>query len=300
MRFGLLSWSIRSLMDGAPWEDSLRATAAIGYRATELITCTPEDLDTYWYPKAESLKAMCADLDLRISQFAIFQPVIGDLSSLDEARRAKSLENFKKAADVANRLGSGLLNFVAQWPVGIEAPIAYVPRYYYVDDIGGEPKLKMKLPAGFDWEAIWARYIETIAACLNVCKGHGLKLSVEGHIHVMVPNTDSLLRLWDNFRDPSLAFTLDIGWHFLQREYIPWSIHKLGRRLAAIHLRDCDGLARHFVCPGMGAIDWPSIREALNAVGYAGDVNVELSEFDERREEVARIAFELISGHFTE
>ena len=279
-------------------EDALRTTASLGYRATELITCTPDDLVAYWQPQATALKVLCKDLDLRISQFAVFQPVIGDLSSLDKVRRDKSFDNFKRAADVANRLETGLLNFVAQWPVGIEAPIPYVPRYYHVDDIGGEPKLKMKLPKDFDWEAIWSRYIETIGGCLEVCKEHGLKLSVEGHVHVMVPHTDSLLRLWDNFKDPSLAFTLDIGWHFLQREYIPWSIHKLGKRLVAIHLRDCDGFARHFVCPGTGAIDWLSIREALDATGYAGDVNVELSEFDNDREEIARTAINLVGRYF--
>jgi sugar phosphate isomerase/epimerase len=265
MRFGLLSWSLRSLRDGPPWEDALKRTAELGYTATELISCTPEDLDGYWVPRAKSIRSLCDDLGVRISQFALFQPVIPDLSSLDVSKRKQSMDNFARGAEVANLLGTPLLNFVAQWPVGIEAPIPYVPRYYYVDDIGGDPKLRMKLPDGFDWEAIWQRYLETVGECLDICRRADLTLSIEGHVHVMVPHTDSLLRLWDNFKDPKLGFNLDVGWHFLQREYIPWSIHKLGSRLVNLHVRDCDGFARHFVCPGMGAIDWVTIKEALAA-----------------------------------
>ena len=297
MRFGLLSWSLRSLRDGPPWEDALKRTAALGYRATELIACTPPDFDAYWQPNVRDIRTLCSDLDLRISQYALFQPVIPDLSSLDPQRRQASLDNFKRGAETANALGTSLLNFVAQWPVGIKAPIDYVPRYYYEDDIGGVPKVRMHLPPDFDWESIWTRYVDTVGQCLEICHQHELTLSIEGHLHVMVPHTDSLLRLWDAFKDPGLGFTLDIGWHFLQREYIPWSIRKLGKRLVAVHLRDCDGFARHFVCPGTGAIDWVTIREALDAVGYAGDVNVELSEFEDR-EVIARTAYDLVSRHF--
>lgn len=299
MRFGLLSWSLRSLRDGPPWDDTIRRTAALGYRATELIACSGTDFDDYWAPHVGEIKALCNDLDVAITQFGLFHPAISNLSSLDAKARNAALENFKRGADTANQLGTKLLNFVAQWPVGITAPREYIPRYYYEDDIGGDPKVRMQLPANFDWEAIWSQYVDTIGSCIEICKQHDLKLSVEGHLHVMVPHTDSLLRLWDVFRDPTLGFTLDIGWHFLQREYIPWSIHKMGKRLLAVHLRDCDGYARHFVCPGTGAIDWVTIREALDAVGYKGDLNVELSEFDLKdRDLIARVAIDLVGKYF--
>jgi sugar phosphate isomerase/epimerase len=297
MKFGLLTWSLRSLRDGAPWEDSLKKTAELGYSATELITCVPEDLDNYWKVKVKDIGKLCKDMGLRISQFAMFQPVSGNFSSSDKAKRAQTLENVKKSADIANQLGTPLLNFVAPWPEGIEAPIPYIPRYYYVDEIGGEPKLRMKLPKGFDWEEIWSTYVEVIGQCLEVCKEHDLVLSVENHLHTITPYTDSFLRLWDNFKDPALGCNLDIGWIFLGREYVPISILKLGKRLVNIHLRDCDGFAKHFVCPGMGAIDWETVREALDQVGYDGDVNLELSEFADR-EVVARTTVDLVKKYF--
>jgi sugar phosphate isomerase/epimerase len=298
MRFGLLSWSIRSLGDGAPWEDSLKVTAKLGYTATELITCQPEDLDSYWKPKSKSLKDLCASLGLSISQFAMFQPVVGNLISPDKKKKELAFEYIKKSADIANQLGTKILNFVAQWPVGIEAPVPYIPRYYYVIDIGGEPKLKMKLPRPLRWNALWDEYLEAVGRCLKICAEHDLQLSIENHLHTMVPTTDAFLRIWDHFKDDRLGCNLDIGWSFLGREYVPTSILKLNSRLVNIHLRDCDGFAHNFVCPGMGAIDYGTIREALDEIGYKGDVNVELSEFEKEREYISGIALRLSGGFF--
>jgi sugar phosphate isomerase/epimerase len=298
MRLGLLSWSIRSLGDGPPWEDSLRTTAKLGFTATELITCTPPDLDGYWKPHAKDIKKLCSDLGLSISQFAMFQPVVGDLIHPDPKKKAAAFENIKKSAAIANQLGTKILDFVAQWPIGIQTPVPYVPRYYYVVDIGGEPKLKMKLPSPLNWDGLWAEYQEAVGKVLAICKEENLKLSIENHLHTMIPTPDAFLRLWDHFADDRLGCNLDIGWSFLAREYVPTSILKLGKRLVNIHLRDCDGFAHNFVCPGMGAIDWQTIREALNEIGYQGDVNLELSEFEKDREFVSQTALHLIKDFF--
>jgi sugar phosphate isomerase/epimerase len=110
----------------------------------------------------------------------------------------------------------------------------------------------------------------------------------------MTPGTDSLLRLIDHVADDDLGVNLDIGWHALQREDIPWSIHKLGNRIFNVHLRDLDGWGVRFAAPGMGVLSWPRIFAALNTVGYEGALNLELEGYGETRDRAFRWTFEYL------
>jgi sugar phosphate isomerase/epimerase len=151
--------------------------------------------------------------------------------------------------------------------------------------------MALKLPPGFDWEALWATYVQTIRLCVEAAKAEGLRLSLEGHLHVMSPGTDSLLRLADHIGDDAFGFNMDIGWHALQREDIGWAIHKMGRLLLNVHIRDVDGFGLHFTAPGLGCLDWPGIVQALKSIGYQGALNLELSEYKDR-ERIAAWSFE--------
>lgn len=124
--------------------------------------------------------------------------------------------------------------------------------------------------------AIWDTYVETARACAGIAKSHGLKLSIEGHAHVVVPNTDSFLRLWDHVQHPALGYNLDTAWLFVQREYIPWSIAKLRGKLVRVHARDGDGLHAYSLPPGEGILEWGGIFDALRSIGYDCYVSFEL------------------------
>ena len=106
-------------------------------------------------------------------------------------------------------------------------------------------------------------------------KAHGLRFTVENHTHTMVPDSGSLLRLWDAIRDPALGVNLDIGWIALEREYPPVAIHKTGKHLMNAHARDIDGLMHRFVHVDQGVMDFKAIAEALKAVGFRGFISLE-------------------------
>ena len=83
-------------------------------------------------------------------------------------------------------------------------------------------------------------------------------------------------------QDDALGFNLDTAWHFIQREYLPWSVYKLGDRLLHVHARDGDGLITYRLPPGMGVIDWHGLIEALRDVGYDGALSLEMNVRDSR------------------
>jgi len=117
--------------------------------------------------------------------------------------------------------------------------------------------------------------VETTKACLSRAKAHGLKFSIEQHTHCLVPDAASFLRLWDQIRDDDLGYNLDAGWTLLQREYPPLAIHKVGRHLMNVHMRDIDGLMRQFPAFGRGVMDIQAIVTALKQVGFNGFASIE-------------------------
>jgi sugar phosphate isomerase/epimerase len=290
MKIGCLSWIFRPLSEGAPWYDALESISRLGFKGVELILCREEELESYWTEEeTQRLAEFCKQKGLTVSQFAIFQPAISGLISLDREQQARALGVFERCAQIARTLGTRLINYVSQWPVGIEAPATYIPNYFHVPNSGPNPagKLTMQLPPGFDWEEQWANVVQVTKRTTEIAKAYGLRLSLEGHIHVAVPHTDSFLRLHDHVGDPALGYCLDIGWAALQREYVPWSIHKVKGKLVNVHVRDCDHLTTGFARPGEGVLDWVAIFRALLDIGYGGYVSLESYATDWRDRKIA-------------
>jgi sugar phosphate isomerase/epimerase len=280
MKLGCACWTFSKGRFLPPYEPTIEIIGDLGFDGIEFILRHPDDLNDYWTEqRIGELRRLCEARGLTISQFALFQDVVADLPSLDRTANARALDQFEQGAKLAAAMGSPLVNFVSQWPVGIQAPAAYVPRYWYINNPGLEgfsPKLSMQLPEPFEWEEIWENYVKTVRTCAEIAAAHGLKLAIEGHAHVVVPNTDSFLRLWDHVQHPALGYNLDTAWLFIQREYIPWSIAKVKGKLLHVHMRDGDGLHAYNLPPGEGILDWEGIFEALRGIGYDGFVSFEL------------------------
>jgi sugar phosphate isomerase/epimerase len=90
-----------------------------------------------------------------------------------------------------------------------------------------------------------------------------------------VPDAASFLRLWDQIRDNDLGYNLDVGWTLLQREYPPVAIHKVGKCLMNLHMRDIDGLMRQFPPIGQGVMDVQAIVATLKQIGFDGFASLE-------------------------
>ena len=291
--------------DGPPWDQTARAIKAMGFGSTEFIGMSSEELDSYWLPHAASLRQQCEDIELSISQFAVFHSITAELLNPDQRLRQGVLNDLRKAAAVSAELGANQLNFVAPWPYGIVPPDGghwYIPRNYYVNDAGGAPKLAMSLPeAQLIGDRVWDDWVSVVRQVVENCKAEGAVFAVENHPMTMVSNTDAYLRLWDHVKDPALAISLDTGWLSLTREYLPTAILRLSGHLRHLQLRDIDGFAKGFSVPGLGVIDFAGLASTLRAIGYQGDVNIELSKdegYFEDRSDVVPFSRALIQKHF--
>ncbi|HRZ54920.1 MAG TPA: sugar phosphate isomerase/epimerase [Candidatus Paceibacterota bacterium] len=271
-----VSWNFHGLGPGADPEAAIDTIGGLGFDGIELIANSGGDFKTFWTDdRVDRLRRKLEQNKLRVPQFAMFQPVVENLSSSRRDEREQALDHFESGCRLASRFNAPIVNIVAPWARELEGPTSYLPRYYEVASGAPQTKFHIDIADGFDWDLVWNGFVETVKACVARAKAHGLKFTIENHTHTLLPDTGSMLRLWDAIRDPALGFNLDAGWIQLNREYAPLAIHKLKGHLLHLHLRDIDGLMRSFSPIGLGVMDFPAIAQALRQTGYQGFASLE-------------------------
>ena len=279
-RIGCLSWNFHPLSVGANPEQAIDIIGELGFEGIELIVCARADIKNYWTDaKLDQLKQQLQRNKLVVSQFVLFQPVVEGLTSLKTAERQQSLDYFETGCRLGQKLGAPMLNIVAPWARELGQGQGYIPRYYEISKPKEGQKYSIKIDPSFNYDEVWQQWVSTVRALLARVKAHGLKLSIEHHTHCLIEDANAFLRLWDAIRDPDLGYNLDAGWTLLQREYPPVAIHKVGRRLMNMHLRDIDGLMRTFVPAGDGVMDFQGIADALKLTGFTGFLSLEQDRF---------------------
>jgi sugar phosphate isomerase/epimerase len=280
-KIGSVSWNFHSLAPGAHPEEAIDIVGSLGFDGIELIANSRKDVDEYWTDATiDRIKKQLEKNRLVVPQYPMFQPVVEGLTSRNAEERKRSVDYFEAGCKIARKLGAPMVNIVAPWARELSASSEYLPRYFMNDGKPGE-KFHINIAAGYDYHELWPTFVETMEACLERAKAHGLRFSIENHTHTMLPVIDSFLRLWDSIHDPSLGCNLDCGWAMNQRDYPPMSIHKLNSRLFNLHVRDIDARMRDYVPIGSGVMDIKAIVQEAKAVGFNGFFTLEQDGSDE-------------------
>lgn len=293
MKVGCAAWTWTEPAHNPPYEGAIRSIGELGFDGMELILRDFEDIHGYWTPeKRKEIKRMLDYYGLEVSQFAMFQNVMDGLASLDKERIERSVDAFKAGCEISADLECGIVNFVSPWPDVITAPNSYLPEYYYINVPGVDPriralqtfqtKLKYNFPKPFDWERYWESHVDAVRRVTQTAKSYGFRLAIENHANTMTPHTDSVIRLCEEVGEDNIGANLDTVWAYLQREYLPWSVHKYGKRLYHVHMRDGDGLAAYNLPVGYGNTDWEEVVKALKDIGYDGYLSLEWAHDSEK------------------
>ena len=288
-RIGSVSWNFHSLAPGAHPEQAIDIIGSLGFKGIELIANSRRDVDEYWTD--DTIGRVRKQLErnhLTLTQFPFFQPVVEGLTSRDAEERNRSLDYFERGCKIGKKLGAPMVNIVAPWARELSATATtYLPRYF-MDDPKPAEKFHIDIANGYDFDALWSSFVQTVKACLERAKAHGMKFSIENHTHTMLPVTDSFFRLWDAIRDPALGCNLDCGWAMNQREYPPVAIHKLNKHLMNLHVRDINATMREYVPIGQGVMDLKAIADAVKAIGFTGFLSLEQDGAADRMTETCR------------
>lgn len=270
-------------------EDVLKALEQIknlGFETTELEAMRKKNLEEEWKAK-NRIKEKLDSLDLKVNNFCAVFP---ELMTKDWE---KYVDLFEKAADLAIYFGCETIQFDSQMP-----PVKYLTEKPYDKTIKFDLDVRIKIeegPASFDWNNHWNTIVNSIKKLDSIAYDRGLKSCLEPRVFESVPNTDSILRLFDWVNSENFGAVLDCGHLHAQKEIIPLSVEKLGKKIFFVHASDNDGRDNKHLGVGRGNIDWEGTLRALKKHGFKGYMAIDIGnlppEYDLDEENINSIKY---------
>lgn len=265
MKFGASVWPFHR---NPPYDDGLKRIAAIGLNAVELIAWDRDVLDTYYTPDTiKHLRTLMDDLGLELSEF-VSTP--RGMAHPDAKVRDGAVEHFKRLVEVAQELGTDMVNGVAPHPFEIQFPRIMQKHIHQEWTIDLDPTL--------DWDRNWQDFVDVVRRCCDVCEANNVRFALESHPYRLMRNSASMLRLIDHVDSPMLGMNYDPSHLFPMGEMPQVVIYELGSRIFHNHFSDNDGTSNAHWRTGKGKIDWKAVLQALQAVGYDGVISIELED----------------------
>jgi sugar phosphate isomerase/epimerase len=250
-------------------DDALALLAELGYQSAA-VTLDYHALDPY-EPDLPGRAAATRDLLGRLRLRSVIetgarflldvrrkhQPTL--LSGSDEGREAR-LDFLLLAVDVAAELGSDAVSFWSGTP----------------DDAAPEEELMRRLADG----------------CRRLCDHaarRGVPLAFEPEPGMFIDTMTRFDELRRRVDHPSFSLTIDIG-HLHCMGEVPIADHLRRWRgpLRNVHIEDMRRGVHDHLMFGEGEIDFAPVLAALDEIGYAGGVHVELSRHSHNAVETAR------------
>ena len=248
---------------------AIREMGDLGFEYIELEGVGFDNLQRVIDHRAQ-IKQALQEAKVKLANFAIVLP---EMISPDPQIAARAMELFEKAAKTAVFLESPRIWIDSYFP-----PLELKTGTTMTEAITFGQVYHVRIPEGFSWPAFWESYVATIKQANQIAKAYGLELLIEPRVGEVTSNTDALLRLMDAVGDDNLGVIFDTAHLHAQKELLPLSVEKLGRRIRYIHVADNDSRINNHLVPGEGNIDWEEVFLALKRQGFDGFYAIDLEE----------------------
>ena len=127
-----------------------------------------------------------------------------------------------------------------------------------------------------DYNRIWNRFCEKIAAFCTIASKYDMRLAMEIVPGSILANTDNLLRLIAETQKDNLGYNFDTGHAWSSKERIELIPSKLKGRIYGTHFKDNFGFENLPHAPGKGSIPWSLVISSLLDSGYTGSFDLEI------------------------
>lgn len=264
MFLGATTWAFRWI---PPYESAIDQIASLGLKGVELTIWSEEAMHYYDAETVKELKKRITDKGLTLT--GIFLGMSGTASS-QQASRDLFLEQFKKAVDIGNRLGSPKMIICGPTPFEMQFPKEM-----------GRPSMEtfeLDVPGGLDFDQNYADFIESIRRVAAVCETMDHRLAFEPHPHRYMKNADSMLRILEYVDSKRVGMNVDPSHLYPMGEMPDQVVRRMAGHIFGVHVSDNDGLTNAHWRPGKGKIDWNAFFRALKAVGYDDNITIELED----------------------
>jgi sugar phosphate isomerase/epimerase len=255
-------------------EEAIDAIAQIGYQGVELMADVPHA----YPPSLDSthrmeIKTYIAERGLAVSNvnaFTLF--ALGDTYhptwiENDERQRELRIEHTMHCIELANQMECATVSLEPGGPL---------------------------IGTGLEPAEAAQRFADGLGRLLPLAKRHGVVLAVEPEPGLLIQSAGEYLEFKrKHFADEqAIRMNCDVGHLFCVGEDPAAVIREMPAEVVHVHLEDIgENHVHQHLTPGKGAIDFPAIFAALDAIGYGGWATVELYPYETTAAGVARRAW---------
>ena len=261
-------------------EDTLKVIdeiADLGFTYMEMEGVREENMKAVW----DARKVIKDKVEKRGLKLMNFCPILPSLVSTDKTEREKGFELYKIGLDLSEYFETELVQIDSFTP-----PLKFKGEAPYKEAINFGLDLKVEIDPEFRWDDQWKVLVDSFTRAAEMAKERGKKLCVEPRVGEMIANTDSALRLLDHVNSDNLGIVLDTGHLNAQKEILPLSVEKLGKKIYYLHVSDNDGKVNEHLGLGKGNIDWEGVFLALKKHGFDGYVGLDIGNVEDLDKEV--------------
>ena len=226
----------------------------------------------------EEIKRRCDGAGLRITNFV---PVLPDLVSRDEKKRAAALADFRLGCDIARFLETELVEADSyHTPLYVNEPYDISRDFSYAY----QPP-KMRIDPKFDfWQFFDNVLVDSVAKCNDFAASCGLRLCVEPRVWETTPSVWALDHLLRKVNSNNLGAVYETAHFACQRTSLVEAAEMLGKRIFYVHASDSDYTNEDHLEIGSGLIDWNIVLAALEKHGFDGVFGIDVGGNPRMRE----------------
>lgn len=285
MKIGSVAWGYTPIPEDMPHGDSLERIADkvknLGFDFIDYLS-TEDSLEKFFTPqKSRQLGEYVRGLGLNVGGL-VYQR--SSWNSPNPADTEKQFYYFEKCLETACGLGAGIVSCILPGPYGANPNLRPSPS----DKIADRP------PAGYNWREDWGRLVSNLNRAAELGAKYGIRIALECFARTLCSTPHAMLRLLEEAQSSNLGIQLDTAHLMAQNIDIETTVYMLGaEHIFHVHAKDADGLTRGNLAPGCGLVDYRAVFDALENVGYAGNVSVEV-EFSRNPEEYMKMGLDYL------
>jgi sugar phosphate isomerase/epimerase len=239
----------------------------LGFENVELEGVRRENLLAV-YGRRHELKQFADGEGLKIINFC---PILPGSVSLEKKEREESWGLFQRGIEIANLFGCATIQGDSFTP-----PLRFRGDSPYKESIGFGKHFAVEIDPAFEWPRLWDAMAESFSRLTREAKKAGLRFCVEPRVGELLSNTDAILRMMDAVGDENFGAVLDTAHLNAQKEILPLSVEKLGKRIFYVHAADNDGRTNDHLAPGRGTVDWEGVLKGLKKHNFPGYIAVDV------------------------
>ena len=255
--------------------ETIRILSELGYRGIEIMADTPHAYPPHLDKRdVQDISNTLNENRLDISNLNAFMlHALGDTwhpswIERDAAMRSRRIDHTLQCIDLAEELGITMLS----------------------TEPGGPLKdMEEKEALSLFKEGLMAVYDKAIEK--------GVRILIEPEPDLLIENSTQAKAFLQDLDPQVFGLNFDIGHFFCVGEDPATCIREMKDFIHHFHIEDIAQTRKHHhLLPGMGAIDFTRVLEAIEGIGYDGFVTVELYPYEDRPIEAARLALSYLQA----